>query len=119
MKEISKRIVIAVFVLALTIPAVAYASSYYVRKSPTSTAYSSGSMYVKQANQGSVEDGGVAGMYSTIQSYNGSSWTNRITKLAYPNGSNSSSVAYNGNLYRWRLMLSGWLSAGYGIINAY
>jgi hypothetical protein len=116
-----KFISAAVLVVALTVPAVAYAQSLYVRKSASSNAYSASSSLYYKSNQGSVEEGGIAGMFSTIYSRttSTSSWATRKTVLAVPGGSNSSSVGSNGTLYYWRLGLAGPLSAGYGIINAF
>jgi hypothetical protein len=116
----SKLILVAV-AIALAVPTLAYAQSLYVRKSASAnTAYSSSSSRYYRSSQGSVEEGGIAGLFSTIYSRTSStgSWTTRKTVLAAPGGSNSSSVGSNGTLYYWRLGLSGPLSAGYGIINA-
>lgn len=119
MTKRTRLIVALTLVLALALPALAYATSHYVRKSSSTTVYSSGSVYYKQSNQGSVEDGGYGTMYASIQSYaGGPSWTTRRTVAVPKNGSASSSVAYNGNLYRWRLMLSG-TGRGYGVLNAF
>lgn len=122
MNKRARLIFSVMLVVALAIPAIAYAQSLYVRKSASqSSAYSASSSRYYKSNQGSVEEGRVAGMFSTIYSrYSStSSWSTRKTVLAYPGGSNSSSVASNGTLYYWRLGLSGPLSAGYGIINAF
>jgi len=115
-------LLIAVLVLALSLPAVALAQSLSVRKSASaSSAYSASSGRYYRSNQGSTEDGGVAGMFSTIYSRRSSSdaWSARKTVLALPGRSSSSSVGSNGSTLYWRLGLSGPLSAGYGVINAY
>ena len=125
MKRQSYLIIVASLVVALAAPAIAYAAgvSLYVRKSVSqNTAYSasSASRYY-HASQGSVEQGGIAGMFSTIYSRTSSAngWSTRLTNLALPGGSSSGSVGSNGTAYYWRMGLSGPLSAGYGILNAF
>lgn len=118
----STRLIALVVAMVLMVPALAFAQSLSVRKSASQGAvYSASSAKYYKSNQGSVEEGGVAGMFSTIYSRTSStgSWTTRKTVLAAPGGSNSSSVGSNGTLYYWRLGLSGPLSAGYGVLNAF
>lgn len=121
MKTRLKLVLTLMLALALAVPAVAYAQSLYVRKTDSGSVASASSAKYLKSNQGSVEDGGIAGMFSSIQSRTTStaSWTTRKTVLAPPDGTNSSSVSSNGTLYYWRLGLSGPLSQGYGIINAF
>jgi hypothetical protein len=123
MNRLLQVLVLAALFSALAVPATAYAeSSKYVRKSPSSTAYSASSTSKwARSSQGSTEEGGIAGMFCSIYSRTSSSnsWTSRKTVLASPGHSASSSVASNGTSYYWRLGLSGPLAEGYGVLNIF
>lgn len=126
MKRLIWLSVLAALAAVLAVPATALAGeSKYVRLSTgSSPAYSpsSSSKWLK-ANQGSVEESGIEGMFASIQSRTSStaSWTTRKTVTVLPGSSASSSVSSNGTRYYWRLALGSLLKIanGYGIINSF
>lgn len=127
MKKIVLFVVLASLVVALAVPASAFAESEYVRLSYSATSANSPTTASKflRANQGTtVTSDSLFSVYAIIQYKTSTgSYAQKTSVLVSPGSSGSNSTS-NSSSVNWRLQLNpyGWLTSGSsaeGVLNSY